>query len=115
MPFRTMSTLESWLDEFRALGYPLSTEVRVIPQDGEDGVDTGLVAAGLGNAPTAIYVAPAGAGSTSWHVTFEPRDVAASMPASKVLQLSGELATLSALCAFFEAKSEAFVKALPAP
>ena len=43
MPFRSLSTLESWLDEFRSLGYPLEGSVKVMGQDGEDGANTGLV------------------------------------------------------------------------
>jgi hypothetical protein len=112
MPYRTKDTLETWLDEFQRLGYPLSSSIRVIPHGGEEGSDTGLVAAALGTAPTALYVEPVAAGSTSWQVTFEPREMHASLDAAAVLTLSGELAVLSALCAFFQAKSEAFLAAL---
>lgn len=111
MPFRTMSTLETWLDEFRTLGYPVSDGIRVIPQDAEEGTDTGLVAAPLDSVSTVFYVEPVGLGSSAWQVTFEPRDHAASLDAASVLKLSSELATLSALCAFFQAKAEAFLEA----
>ena len=30
MPFRNLETLESWLDEFRELGYPLAGALKVI-------------------------------------------------------------------------------------
>jgi hypothetical protein len=111
MPFRTMTTLESWLEEFLALGYPVSGRIRVIPQDAEEGTDTGLVAASLGSVPTVLYIEPVAHGSAAWQVTFEPRDVPASVDAAAALALSAELAVLSALCAFFQAKSEAFLAA----
>jgi hypothetical protein len=106
-----MSTLETWLAEFRALGYTTSEGIRVIPQDVEQGSDTGLVAAPLDSVSTVFYVQPVAEGSAAWQVTFEPRDEAASLDAASVMRLSGELATLSALCAFFQAKSEAFLQA----
>lgn len=112
MPYRTKDTLETWLDEFQRLGYPLSSSIRVIPHGEEEESDTGLVAAGLGSAPTTLYVEPIAQGSTSWQVTFEPRDVHTSLDAAAVLTLSNELAVLSALCAFFQAKSETFLEAL---
>jgi len=37
MPFRSMSTLQSWLDEFAALGYPIGASAKVIPQDAKKG------------------------------------------------------------------------------
>lgn len=109
MPFRTMNTLESWLAEFLALGYPVGGSIRVIPQDAEEGTDTGLVAATLGSVPTVLYVEPVVPGSPAWQITFEPRDSPASVNAAAALALSAELAVLSALCAFFQAKSEAFL------
>lgn len=114
MPYRSMSTLESWLDEFRQLGYPIEGTIRVIPQDAEEDSDTGLIAATLGTAPTVFYVEPAAPGTANWQVTFEPRDTAASLSAAAVLKLANELSTLSAMCAFFQAKSEAFLRAMDA-
>ncbi|CAN3702777.1 MULTISPECIES: hypothetical protein [unclassified Microbacterium] len=110
MPFRTMSTLQEWVDDFRALGFDDAEILRVIPQDGEDGADAGLVAAQLRSVSTTFYVAPSSeVGSTDWAVTFEPREDAAPLPAGQVMALSGELATLAALCSFLQARSEAFL------
>ncbi len=112
MPFRTMGTLQGWIDDFRALGYDDAEILRVIPQDGDEGEDAGLIAARLRSVSTTFYVAPgADHGSTEWAVTFEPREDAAPLPAGKVMALAGELATLSALCAFLQARSEAFLAA----
>ncbi|MFN3949422.1 hypothetical protein [Microbacterium sp.] len=112
MPFRTMTTLRTWIDEFRASGYDDAEMLRVIPQDEEDGEDAGLVAAKLRSVSTTFYIAPgAEQGSTEWAVTFEPRENAAPLPAGRVMALSGELATLAALCSFLQARSEAFVAA----
>ncbi len=36
MPFRSIKTLQSWLDEFAGLGYPTADAARVIVQDGAD-------------------------------------------------------------------------------
>ncbi len=115
MPFRTMTTLQQWIDEFRALGYDDADILRVIPQDSDDGSDAGLVAAQLRSVSTTFFVAPgAEAGSTAWAVTFEPREDAAPLPAGRVMALAGELATLAALCSFLQARSEAFLAAAAA-
>ncbi len=58
MPFRTMSTLQEWVDDFRALGYDDAGILRVIPQDSEDGADAGLIAAQLKSVSTTFFVAP---------------------------------------------------------
>ena len=52
MPFRNLETLECWLEEFRALGYPMAGSVRVIPQDGDGGATPGWWAFRLANAST---------------------------------------------------------------
>jgi len=110
MTFRTMATLQSWVDDFRELGYDDAEILRVIPQDLEDGADHGLIAAQLRSVSTTFFVAPGMEhGSTDWAVTFEPRENAAPLPAGKVLALSRELAMLAALCSFLQGRSEAFL------
>ncbi|RWR18927.1 hypothetical protein D8Y23_08585 [Microbacterium enclense] len=110
MPFRTTATLQTWIDDFRALGYDDAGILRVIPQDSEDDSDTGLIAARLRSVSTTFYVAPdTEPGSTGWAVTFEPRETAAPLGSARVLALSGELAMLSALCMFLQARAQAFL------
>ena len=106
MSFRSAGTLEAWLDEFHALGYSVLGSLKVIPQDGQDGANTGLVAVGLANAPTVTYIQPEAEGSTRWVVTLEPRDTPVVLGAAELLSLSSELAIASALCAFLQAKSQ---------
>jgi hypothetical protein len=105
-----MSTLQSWVDEFYELGFPVSGSIRVVPQDGEGGSDTGLVSVMLPSVEPTIYLEPESPGSTHWAVTFERREDDVSLDAATLLRLVGELATLSALCTFLEAKSRAFVE-----
>ncbi|PTT23105.1 hypothetical protein DBR36_00525 [Microbacterium sp. HMWF026] len=110
MPFRTLTTLQQWVDDFRDLGYDDAEILRVIPQDSDDGSDAGLIAAKLRSVSTTFFVAPgAEEGSTAWAVTFEPREDAAPLPAGRVMALAGELSTLAALCSFLQARSEAFL------
>lgn len=108
MPFRSLHTIESWLDEFRQLGYPLGAAARAIPQDGHDGSNTGLVSVMLSSAATSLYIQPETIGSTEWVVTVEPREATVVLDPPGVMQLSTELATVSALCAFLQAKSNEF-------
>ena len=108
MPFRNMDTLESWLEEFRGLGYTVIGSVGVIPQDGDGGANTGLVTFHFTNASTPTSIQPGLDDPTRWVATMEPRDGSVVMDAPKLLELSGELAMLSALCAFLQAKSEAY-------
>lgn len=105
MTFRNLALLETWVAEFNTLGYHGVKDVRVVPQDGEDGADTGLVAAGLESVSTVLYIQPVSIGAAEWCVTFEPREKAASMSAATVFAMSTELATISALCAFLQGKA----------
>ena len=109
MPFRSLSTLQSWLDEFRGLGYPIAGYVKVIQQDGAEGANTGLVAFRFENAATLAYIQPDAAGSGEWLVTMEPREGPVTLNAASVRDLASELAMLSALCEFLQAKSKAFL------
>ena len=109
MPFRNMKTLESWLDEFRSLGYPIDGNVKVMPQDGDDGANTGLVGVALVNAATVTYIQPESSESTRWVVTFEAREAEAELDSAAVLKLAAELMMVSALCAFLQSKSAAYV------
>jgi hypothetical protein len=108
MPFRSMSTLQSWLDEFEDLGYPIAGSAKVIPQDGDDGADTGLVVFQLTNAPTLAYLQPE-MSALEWRVTMEARDTPATMNPATVLSLAYELSVVSALGAFLQSKSRAFM------
>ena len=109
MPFRSLRTLESWLDEFGQLGYRFGGEVKVIQQDGADGADTGLVSVRLVDAVTIITIQPEIREAARWVVTMEPRESTVTLDAPSVLNLAAELSVASALCAFLQAKSIAFV------
>jgi hypothetical protein len=109
MPFRSLKTLQSWLDEFEQLGYRFASEVKVIQQDGAGGADTGLVSVRLVDAGTVITIQPEIRGAIRWAITMEPRDSPVMMDAPAVLNLAAELTVVSTLCAFLQAKSVAFV------
>lgn len=107
MSYRSQNTLQAWLEEFQALGYPIAGSLKVIPQDGDDGANTGLVAVHLLNASTVTYIQPEAVDSPRWVVTMEPRDTAVVLNAPQLLALSAELAIASTLCAFLQGKSQA--------
>lgn len=106
MAFRNLETLESWLAEYRALGKPLGDHAHVMVQDGDGGADTGLVAFRLGHAPTGVFIEPATQDASGWVATMEPREENVVLDAVGLLALSAELAAVSELCAFLEAKSQ---------
>jgi hypothetical protein len=107
MSARTVDLLQAWIDEFRTLGYVGAENLRVVPHTDEH--DEGLVAAQMSFGPTRYYVAPSAPGGREWRITFEEREEPVSMTASRLLRLSSEFATLSALCAFLQARSDAQV------
>ena len=109
MPFRSLSTLESWLQEFRQQGYPAAGKMKVLEQDGEEGANTGLVAVQLADGSIATYIQPEGGGSRQWVVTVEAVETAVTLDADSVRNLATELSVVSALCAFLQDKSKAFV------
>lgn len=111
MPFRTKDTLQAWLDEFTAMGYPVEGRLKVLDREDDDGGDTGLVSIRLARASTVMYMEPEMSGSYRWLVTMEPRETPIQLDAAAVLRLAGELTIVSALCAFLQVKSRAFVTA----
>lgn len=110
MPFRTRRILEGWLEEFQQLGYPNAGSLKVMAQDSADGEDDGLVGVRLAHASTVTYVQPESPTSTRWLVTMEPRETPVVLDSAGLLNLSTELATVSALCAFLQAKSVGYQK-----
>ncbi|MBW9119632.1 hypothetical protein JNB63_05965 [Microbacterium trichothecenolyticum] len=108
MAFRNLETLESWLAEYRALGKPKADAARVMVQDGDGGANTGLVFFRLGHAPTGVFIQPVTQDASDWVATLEPREENLVLDAQELLELAGELAAVSELCAFLEAKSQAY-------
>ena len=110
MPFRTVAILQSWVDEFERRGESGLRSIRVIPQDGSEGADTGLVAVQVDDSPTVIYLEPPPKGRVrEWTITFEPREEPVTLGARAIARISDEIADLAALCMFLQEKSEAFV------
>lgn len=111
MPFRSIATLQSWVDEFAQRSYDAGAAIRVIPQDGSDGGDTGLVAVRLQDSPTEIYIEPPSTVSgPEWTITFEPREQPVTLGAHAVARIAEEVAVLAALCTFLQEKSDAFTE-----
>lgn len=110
MVYRNLATLEKWILEFQGLGYAVDDSLRVLTQDGDGGENTGLVAMTLHNSATSAFIQPLSVGSARWAVTFEARDEPVELTAPAVAALSAELAILSALCSFLEAKSNAYLE-----
>jgi hypothetical protein len=111
MPYRSLATLETWLDEFTR-EHALGGLVRVIPQDGSEGADTGLIVFPLSGGTTTVYIEPNAEAGSRWRIHFEPRDHEAVMGSAQVHSMAAELEMAAALCDFIEMKSEEHVAAL---
>lgn len=111
MPYRERSTLEIWLKEFTE-DHELGELVKVIPQDGSQGADTGLIVFPLGKGTTSVYIEPIAVGDLRWRIHFEPREDEAVMGSAQVHAMAAELEMAAALCDFLEAKSDAHMTAL---
>ncbi len=111
MPYRSIATLRTWLDEFAA-EHELGSLVRVVPQDGSDGADTGLIVFPLGRDTTSGYIEPVTVGDNRWRIHFEPREREAVMSSAEVHRMAAELEMAAALCDFIEVKSEAHLASL---
>lgn len=111
MPYRSIDTLQSWVDEYVRRDSGREGQIRVIPQDGEGGADTGLVAFRLRNSPTEVYIEPPDGDSGEWTVTFEPRTETVRITCSTMQVLADETASVATLCRFLQDKSDAFLRA----
>ncbi|MDT0117267.1 hypothetical protein [Microbacterium sp. PRF11] len=114
MPVRKlldMDLLETWLTEFRTLGYVTGSDIRVLEQEDEADPDTGLIVVDLSNAKTISYLQPIAGGDGSWKVTMEARDDVIELSAVELVNLGNEVNVLGALVAFLETKSKALLAA----
>ncbi|KHK98026.1 hypothetical protein LK09_09350 [Microbacterium mangrovi] len=115
MPFRTIATLQSWVDEFNEREHPGLSSIRVIPQDGADGADTGLVAVRIPDSPVEIVIEPPTPTTTpEWTITFEPREQPVTLGAAAVAKIADEVSALAELCTFLQMKSDDFLARLHA-
>ena len=110
MPYRSSALLEAWLAEFTT-DHALGGLVRVIPQDGTLGEDTGLIVFPLGGGTTSVYIEPVAVGDFRWRIHFEPREQEAVMSSAQVHAMAAELEMSAALCDFIEAKSAEHIAA----
>jgi hypothetical protein len=106
-----MSLLESWLTEFRALGYLTGSDIRVLEQDDDADPDAGLIVVDLTEAKTITYLQPITGGEGSWKATMEARDATIELSAVALVNLGNEVNVLGALVAFLETKSKALLAA----
>ncbi|HCJ48172.1 MAG TPA: hypothetical protein DHW40_02375 [Microbacterium sp.] len=112
MPYRSLATLETWLEEFTT-DHVLGGLVRVVPQDGSEGADTGLIVFPLGGGTTTVYIEPTETGADArWRIHFEPREHEAVMTSAQVHSMAAELDMAAALCDFIETKSTEHLAAL---
>lgn len=111
MPYRSSALLETWLAEFATVN-ALGGLVRVIPQDGSDGKDTGLIVFPLGGGTTSVYIEPVATGDFRWRIHFEPREQEAIMSSAQVHSMAAELEMSAALCDFIETKSTQHIAAI---
>lgn len=106
-----MDLLETWLTEFRTLGYVTGSDIRVLEQEDEADPDTGLIVVDLSNAKTISYLQPIAGGDGSWKVTMEARDDVIELSAVELVNLGNEVNVLGALVAFLETRSKALLAA----
>lgn len=107
MPFRSMEMLRTWVAEFESAHPPRNVTIRVIPQDGDEGADTGLVGVRLLNSPAEIYVEPPAVAEDEWIVTFEPREEFVHLTTGQVVLMADAVGELAAVCAFLQEKGRA--------
>jgi hypothetical protein len=106
MPYRDQATVQGWIQEFRASGHPIATDVSVLEQEVE-GSDSGLVLVELRTAETVTYIQPVQRDRPRWVVTFEPREHELELDATGVTELAADLTLLAALCVFLQDKTDA--------
>jgi hypothetical protein len=105
----TSETLEEWVTEFR-LQHPELGVVKILDNAFEGTViDFGLVVVELTSSPVDTFVQRRGPASTSWFVTFTPRDQDLALDVAGVTGLAEELTTVAALVRDLEARTVALL------
>ena len=111
MPYRTLEMLQAWVDEFCAQTGRAEL-FKVIPQEGMDGADTGLIVVPIHGETTTAYLEPSSEGASRWRIQFEPRTRQAMMCAEEVRDVAVQLHLAAELCDFIEQKSDAHLASL---
>ncbi|MCJ1707708.1 hypothetical protein [Microbacterium sp. VKM Ac-2923] len=114
MPVRRLlnkDLLDDWLAQFRTLGYPTGSEIRLLDQEDESDPDAGLIVVDLSGAKTVTYLQPITGGDGAWKATMEARDATIELNAVELVNLGNEVNVLGALVAFLETKSRALLAA----
>lgn len=104
MAFRSKSTLEQWLADFRS-ERSAGELIKVIVQDGSDGADTGLVIVPLRSSTISIFMEPIHLGDARWRITLEPHPDTTILSSHQLHGLAVELGVAAELCAYLEARS----------
>jgi len=111
MPYRSFTTLQAWVAEFTA-ARGCGDLFKVIPQDGSDGADTGLIVIPIHGETTTAYLEPSTDGASRWCIQFEPRSRPAVMSGAEVRAMASQLQLAAELCDYIEQKSVEHMAAL---
>lgn len=104
-PARSKDLLDTWVREFISRNTADLMNIKVVIQDGSDGLDTGLVVVRLHEGAAEVYMQPAGPDSIEWETTLTARPEDLTLSPYELSTLAAELAVAGSLCAFLQFKS----------
>jgi hypothetical protein len=105
MYFHSIDTLQSWVRDFEQ-SHTFAGKIRIIPQDGTEGADTGLVAMRLAASPAEIYLEPPTEPGAEWSVVFEPREHEVRLSSAQLVSIAADVTALAQLCAHLQQKTD---------
>lgn len=104
-PARSKELLEVWVQEFLTRHATDLMSIKVVIQDGSDGLDTGLVVVHLRGGAADVYMQPTAPDSLEWETTLTARAEDMTLSPYELSAVATEISVASSLCAFLQFKS----------
>ncbi len=104
-PRRSRELLQSWVDDYLETVSLNGARVEVIPQDGEDELDTGLVVMHPKDSALLVYMQPRGVNDPLWELTIPGRETDSVLSALELGAVASVVLDAARLCMYLQFRS----------
>lgn len=104
-PRRSREILQAWVDDYLAESGLNGARVDVVPQDGEDDLDTGLVIMRPKDSPLTVYMQPRAFDDPLWELTIPARDEDSTLSALELGAVAAVVLDAARLCTYLQFRS----------
>lgn len=104
-PRRSRELLQAWVDDYLGTVSLNGARVVVVPQDGEEELDTGLVIMHPRESPLSVYMQPRAVNDPMWELTIPGREEDSTLSALELGAVASVVLDASRLCMYLQFRS----------